>query len=194
MKSIQTTVIALALAGQFSPSDRISAADATNNASIPSPEALRIVHGVCTQTMTNIYNNLIKLSGAFPILGGISKAHMESADPLIWSNATWEQHKLSYWKNVRTEQPKPSPNGRIPQKSEIQIVEKDGVKLEIYLDQHPVKLKRTHEYLLPYGTKGNELRLIYNLEVNPPDPALQKAVQDVIERNVALLRKSLPTS
>ena len=75
--------------------------------------------------------------------------------------------------------------------AEIQFVEKGGVRLEIHLDQHPVKIDRTHEYLLPYGTGENQLRLIYILKANPPDPALQKAVQEAIERNVDLLRKTL---
>ena len=71
MKStkIKLTLIALALTVQFSRSQPTLAADATNNASIPTPEVLRMVHGACTQTMTNIYNDLLQLSGSFPGLG-----------------------------------------------------------------------------------------------------------------------------
>lgn len=193
MKSTQNriTLIALLATAQFSISQPVWAADGTNKTSVPNPGALLIVHHACTQTMTNIFADLLKLVGTFPVLDGISNAHIISAEPLLWRNATWEQHRLIYLKNVRTEQLGPGPGGTIPQAAQIQFVEKGGVRLEIHLDQHPVKINRTHECFLPYGTGDNQLRLIYILEENPPDPALEKGVRETIGKHVYVLKKTL---
>ncbi len=185
------TAMALLCGAQISTCHLGWGAEGTNDASVPNPNALRYVHGACTQTMTNIYAALLKLVGSFPVLDGFSNAHIVSAEPIIWRNETWEQHCLNYLKNVKTEKLKPGANGTIPQQDEIQLVEENGARLEIYLVQRAAKIARTHEYLLPYGAGDNQLRLIYNLEANPPDPALQKAVEAVIERQVALLKQTL---
>ncbi|MGA2662776.1 MAG: hypothetical protein ABSH34_35295 [Verrucomicrobiota bacterium] len=185
------TLVTLVFAAQLATGHGVSAAAVTNGVSTPSPETLRLVHGACAQTLTNIHADLLKLVRTFPVLDGMSNAHIVSAEPLVWRNTTWEHHRLSYHKNVRTEQLKPGPDGTDPQQAEIQTVERGGVRLEIYVVQRAVKIERAHEYALPYGAGDNQLRLLYNLKANPPDPALEKSVREVIEKHVELLKKNL---
>lgn len=190
-KTQRITLVALVFAAQLAVGHPGSAAEVTNGVSTPSPEKLRLVHGACAQTLTNIHADLLQLVRTFPVLDGISNAHIVSAEPLIWRNTTWEHHRLSYHKNVRTEQFKPGPGGAVAQQDQVQFVEKGGLRLEIYLVQHVVKIQRTREYALPYGSGDNQLRLLYNLEANPPDPALERGIREVIEKHVELLKKTL---
>lgn len=147
------------------------------------------------QTLTNICAELIHLSGQFRILAGISATNIVTCQADRPGNQNWVHHHLRLFKNVKVDQVRvePGQKGTLPESNERHTIERDGVKLEIYLLQYDINVARTHDYLLPYGTGNNQLRLIYYLKENPRDPALEKAVQDVIERNVALLRKSLQT-
>lgn len=158
----------------------------------PQEQSRRVtVNSACAATLTNIYSSLFQLTGEFPILDGISKAELRDNHPRLTGVLDWEQHHLKYSKNVTIVPTVPDKTGRIPQSNERHIVEHGGVELEIYLVQGHEKVHITQEYELPYGTANNQLRLIYSLRENPNDPALEKAVQDVIERHVSVLRKIL---
>ncbi|MGO9199264.1 MAG: hypothetical protein ACLQM8_01835 [Limisphaerales bacterium] len=187
----QLKLLALLVAAGVALGRPGSAAEAASGVSGPSAETLGLVHGACAQTLTNIHADLLQLVRTFPVLDGISNAHIVSAEPLIWRNTTWEHHRLSYHKNVRTEQFKPGPGGAVAQQDQVQFVEKGGLRLEIYLVQRVVKIQRAHEYALPYGSGDNQLRLLYNLEANPPDAALERGIREVIEKHVELLKKTL---
>ena len=142
----QLKLLALLVAAGVALGRPGSAAEAASGVSGPSAETLGLVHGACAQTLTNIHADLLQLVRTFPVLDGISNAHIVSAEPLIWRNTTWEHHRLSYHKNVRTEQFKPGPGGAVAQQNQVQFVEKGGLRLEIYLVQRVVKIQRAHEY------------------------------------------------
>jgi len=172
---LQVLVCRAAIPGEMSPREVLAERNARP-----------AVHDLCKQAMRDIRADLAGLVGRFSVLDGISRTNIVCAEPQPAGAPTWEHHYLRYYRNVTIKRTGPFlPTG------EIHTVEKDGAKLEIYLLQGDVKIARVGGYALPYGAGDNQLRLIYNLEANPPDPSLDKALREVIEKRVALLEKAL---
>jgi hypothetical protein len=141
--------------------------------------------------MRRVRADLAGLAGRFPVLDGITMTNIVSAEPQPAGGPVWEHHSLRYYRNVTIERIPDDPKGAWRPTSEVHRVEKGGAKLEVYLVQGDVKIARVDDYLLPYGAGDSQLRLIYNLKTNPPDPALEKSVREVIEKHVELLQKNL---
>jgi hypothetical protein len=149
------------------------------------------VNALCGQAITSIYGDIAKLAGRFPVLAGLSKTNILSSRAKLMGGLNWEHHSLRYFKNLRVERPPVDPKGPVSATGEVRTLDKGGLILEIYLRQRDVKVPRTRAYLLPYGTGDNQLRLILRLEENPPDAELDKAVRDIVDLRVGLVKRSL---
>jgi len=149
------------------------------------------VNALCGQTITNIYDDVAKLTNRFPVVTGLSETNILSNRARLTGNLNWEYHSLRYLKNLRVERPPISPNGLVSASGELRTLGKGGLILEVFLCQGDVKVPHSQDYLLPYGTGDNQLRLICHLEENPPDLQLDKALRDIVKARAEQLRRAL---
>jgi hypothetical protein len=148
------------------------------------------IANACSLAMTNIQYELQKLYQQFTPLSDIGSASIIPTDH--------DNIRLSYAKNVRyvhLQQVSVPPGAllRATFSADKRVVDKDGAVLSvtIYKADHPEKVDDVGPgYPLAVNGKGIAY-LTYSLQLNSTNLEIEKAVKDIIEKQVDILRRKL---
>lgn len=144
--------------------------------------------------MTNILHELEGLAQQHPPLNDIGSARIEKGGSTNSGN-----NRLHYAKNIRyvpVQLPSEIPPAKFSQTfgQPKRVIDKDGVLLKIVIrnakDMAFFKDYEPNHYPLMFVGQKSLFYLAYDLELNLPDSALEKAVKDAIEKQVGILRKT----
>jgi len=142
----------------------------------------------CSLAMTNMLSQLKGLAQQYPVLSDIG-----SASPVKKQSPDSCNNDLLYLKNVHFVPINYPPGVQAPQMASKRIVENGGVVLTIDIMNidEPV-VGKTYGVFYPLLSEGAviKIHLSYDLQLNPPDPALEKSVKDIVESQVEGLRKN----
>ncbi|MGD1083994.1 MAG: hypothetical protein ABSA47_04485 [Verrucomicrobiota bacterium] len=166
----------------------------------------------CGIAMTNVLREFEKLAQRYPSLSDIGSASivkLGSPDSGIV--------RLDYWKNVSyvqlpafhvaPGQPYPpgteaitvvAMDGTVLHSGGHYVVDKGGAGLGVSIQnadepQEVIMVAKPGQTIYPLLLVGRnwKLRLVYSLELNPSDSLLDKALRDIVEKQVSLLRSAL---
>jgi hypothetical protein len=142
----------------------------------------------CATTMTNIQHELQNLEQQFTTFSDIGSVEIQKVG---LSNVP--SYHLLYKKNVHIEYPSSQSLNSPRQTQDRRVIDKEGGELEIYIKNYSGLLGKMggDRYSLLKIGGDTKMLLIYHLYLNSPDPVLEKAVKDIIEKHVSLLRKTL---
>jgi hypothetical protein len=141
------------------------------------------------EAITNIQTDLQSLTQKFPVLSSINSTN-------ITSDSRYSAYSLSYWKDAYF-QHNPVPNvpiNQLRQTYDKLIVNKDGAVLTVYVGNvygAPFKTRIDGMYDLIEARGAGKIILEYGLELNTPDPELQKELAEIVEKQAGLLKKEL---
>jgi len=156
----------------------------TNAVNIPQLDILQRhqteIAQACDVAMTNILRDLQALAQQYPPLSDIGSASIAKA-PLADS--------LDYLKNARYVMPPPG-----LQTGHFEI-EKEGAVLLVHIQKEDdgatyMMYNTITMYALLLAGGRDQVFLRYDFQLNSPDPALEKAIKDIVEKQVGILRNT----
>jgi hypothetical protein len=134
----------------------------------------------CDVAMTNILHELQRMTNQYPPLSDIGLVSIMKNDETrhsVYFRYSKNTHFVFYPENSGL------------QKAGYVVVDKEGADLDVEINSAPFSLMTRVSYPLIVSGDGEGFWLRYNLELNSPDPGLEKAVKDIIEKQVGIIRK-----
>jgi len=149
--------------------------------------------------MTNITDDLQQLVQKIPSLDGIRSVNIENV-----GSSEYPSYYLLYRKNARIVRPPQVANNDLQSTGAVVnnlrmtddrlAIDNGGIELGIYIadSDSPFITKMGGAYYGLLKMQGKEkICLVYHVYLNLPDPDLEKAIKDVVEKQVSQLKKRL---
>lgn len=149
---------------------------------IPGPTTIpSMTDHVCRGGISRIRDELQLFAPQHPALSMIGRSIIEGSE---------EEYRFAYFKNAKFVLIKPDAEGRVPQQDERLELAPGGIRLEVSIVRMRPKMAITKSY--PLGRVGeDELELLYFMETSPQNQALEKQVEEIIEKRAADIQRQL---
>ena len=134
----------------------------------------------CDVAMTNILHELQRMTNQYPPLSDIGSVSIMKDDETrlsVYFRYSKNTHFVEYPVNTGMQT-----LGHV-------VVDNGGADLAVEINSARAVLRPRVSYPLIVSGDGEGYWLSYDLKLNTPDPELEKAVRDIIEKQVGIIRK-----